>query len=162
MDELFAPPAETWKSLSPKYLALKLVLITFWWPVLTAFVALPLWFWSSEQSCWIALAVGAVILTWRLLRAQRAYRRWGYAETDSDIYLTRGLTWRKLTCVPYGRMQLVNVESGPLERAFGLSSIELVTSSVSGTIKIPGLITADAAELRDRLIERGETLQAGI
>jgi len=64
--------------------------------------------------------------------------------------------------VPYGRMQLVEVEAGPLDRAFRLASVKMVTSSTSGTINIPGLAAADAAALRDRLISRGEQQQAGI
>ena len=59
-------------------------------------------------------------------------------------------------------MQLVEVQSGPVDRMFGLASVERVTSSTSGTITIPGLAAAEAAALRDRLISRGEQQQAGI
>ena len=59
-------------------------------------------------------------------------------------------------------MQLVEVQSGPVDRMFGLASVERVTSSTSGTITIPGLAAAEAAALRDRLISRGERQQAGI
>ena len=59
-------------------------------------------------------------------------------------------------------MQLVEVQSGPVDRMFGLASVEMVTSSTSGTITIPGLAAGEAAALRDRLISRGEQQQAGI
>ena len=161
MDDLFRPPAATWHRLSPSYLKLKYLMIAITWPFLGAAVVVPLlmlhvsWWWAP-------LAAFLVLWAWRFLRAARVFRRWGYAETDDDVYLTRGLLWRELTCVPYGRMQLVNVSSGPIERQFGLASVELVTSSTSGTITIPGLARTDAVTLRDRLIERGELLQAGI
>lgn len=163
MDDLFRPPTAQWRGLSPRYLTLKLVLIGIVWPLLIAAVVVPLFLFMRDQPFgWISLAVGVLIWIWRFVRAPRAFRRWGYAETDSDVYLTSGLMWRSLSCVPYGRMQLVDVNSGPLERAFGLASVRMVTSSTSGTINIPGLSQADATELRDRLITRGELLQAGI
>ena len=65
-------------------------------------------------------------------------------------------------CVPYGRMQLVQLHSGPIDRAFKLATVEMITSSTQGSVSIPGLSPSDAAALRDRLIERGETQQAGI
>lgn len=162
MQELFRPPGAEWNRLSPSYLTLKLISIAIWWPVWFAIVLVPLFLWAPRQ-VFIAAAVGCLVWwVWRFVRAPRAYRRWGYAETDSDVYLTRGLLYRSFDCVPYGRMQVVNVSSGPIERLFGLATVEMVTSSTSGSITIPGLEAPAAAELRDRLIERGEELQAGI
>lgn len=162
MDALFAPPTIEWRRLSPNYLKLKMIMILTVWPVLIAIAVVPLVLWVSGPWWWIALTALGIIWLWRIIRQPHAARRWGYAETDTDVYITRGLAWRELTGVPYGRMQLVNVQSGPLERAFNLASVELVTSSTSGTIHIPGLSRDDAAALRDRLMERGELLQAGI
>lgn len=162
MEELFRPPGAAWHRLSPRYLTLKMISIVIWWPVLFALILVPLFLWAPRE-IFIAATVGCVLWwAWRLLRAPRVYRRWGYAETDSDVYLTRGLMFRNFDCVPYGRMQVVNVSSGPIERLMGLATVEMVTSSVSGSITIPGLEAQAAAELRDRLIERGEELQAGI
>lgn len=161
MDDLFRPPAAAWHGLSPSYLKLKYVMIAINWAIIGAIIMVPLVL-MKVSWWWIPLAAFLVLWLWRFVRAPRVFRRWGYAETDDDIYLTRGLLWRELTCVPYGRMQLVNVSSGPIERQFGLASVELVTASTSGTITIPGLARPDAIALRDRLIESGELLQAGI
>lgn len=162
MDALFAPPDVEWRRLSPNYLKLKMLMILTVWPLLIAIAVVPQLLWVPGPWWWITLSVLGVIWLWRIIRQPRAARRWGYAETDTDVYLTRGLAWRELTGIPYGRMQLVNVQSGPIERAFGLASVEMVTSSTSGSIVIPGLSADDAAALRDRLMERGELLQAGI
>ncbi|MCC2594244.1 PH domain-containing protein [Tessaracoccus sp. OS52] len=162
MDELFRPPGAQWQPLSPNYLKMKMILILTVWPILIAIVVTPVAFLLPGPSWWILLVVLGLVWLWRILRQPKAVRRWGYAETDTDVYITHGLAWRQLTGVPYGRMQLVNVQSGPLERAFDLASVEMVTSSTSGTITIPGLSRDDAAALRDRLMERGELLQAGI
>lgn len=110
-----------------------------------------------------ALIAGAVVWTaWRVQRTPRVFRRWGYAERNEDVYLTSGLWSRQLQCVPYGRMQVVEVEAGPIDRLFKLANVKMVTSSTSGTVYIPGLAPEDAAALRDRLVSKGELQQAGI
>ncbi|GAA3872249.1 PH domain-containing protein [Tessaracoccus defluvii] len=161
-DDLFAPPTGEWKRLSPNYLRMKRMLIPTVWGVLFLIPAVIL----AVTKLWWALAilvpVALVWIGWRLWRAPRVYARWGYAERDEDIYLTSGLWSRSLSCVPYGRMQLVEVSQGPIERAYGLSTVQLVTSSTSGTVIIPGLDRGDATALRDRLIAAGEQQQAGI
>lgn len=162
MDDLFRPPTAQWQRLHPNYLKLKLLMIAITWPILAALTMVPLVLWTS-QPVWVGVLVAFVLIwAWRFIRAPRAYRRWGYAETDTDVYTTHGLLSRTFECVPYGRMQVVNVSSGPIERLFGLATVEMVTSSMSGTIRIPGLASHQASELRDRLIEQGETQQAGI
>lgn len=161
-DALFDPPGTAWQRLSPNYLRMKLLLIPIGWTVLFAGPAALGFQLGLPRLGWTVAAAWAAILTWRLIRAPRAFRRWGYAERDTDVYLTSGLFHRRLVCVPYGRMQLVQLHAGPIERAFGLATVEMITSSTQGGVTIPGLTTHDAAALRDRLIARGETQQAGI
>ena len=73
-------------------------------------------------------AIAAVIVIIRLGFVTRSWRSWGYVEREDDLYITHGVMFRNLIAVPYGRMQLVEVESGPLERAFGLASVTLEDS----------------------------------
>ena len=161
-DTLFAPPGTQWQRLSPNYLRMKLTLIPLVWTALFAVPAVAAFLFGPSWLGWAVVAAWAAVLAWRLIRAPRAFRRWGYAERDTDVYLTSGLFSRRLVCVPYGRMQLVQLHSGPIDRAFKLATVEMITSSTQGSVSIPGLSPSDAAALRDRLIERGETQQAGI
>lgn len=162
LDDLFAPPGTEWQRLHPNYLRMKLWLIPITWTILFGIGAVPLVLFGPAWAPWALGAFAVVWIAWRMIRAPRVFRRWGYAERDEDVYLTNGLWSRQLQCVPYGRMQLVEVQSGPVDRMFGLASVEMVTSSTSGTITIPGLAAGEAAALRDRLISRGEQQQAGI
>ncbi|MBK7822481.1 MAG: PH domain-containing protein [Tessaracoccus sp.] len=162
LDDLFAPPGVAWRRLHPNYLRMKLWLIPITWTILFGIGVAALYLFGPSWSPWLLAAVAVPWIVWRMVRAPRVFRRWGYAERDEDVYLTSGLWRRHLQCVPYGRMQLVEVHSGPIDRRFGLASVEMVTSSTSGTITIPGLAADDAAALRDRLISRGEQQQAGI
>lgn len=158
----FSPPGIDWTRPSRRYLYLKFALIPAAWTAWFALVAVPAFLWGPPGLGWAVVACAVVWMMWRLVRAPFAFRRLGYAECATDIYVTRGLMVRTLVCVPYGRMQLVEVHSGPLERLCRLASVRMITSSTSGTVHIPGLDATEAAALRDRLIERGEAQQVGV
>jgi membrane protein YdbS with pleckstrin-like domain len=163
MDELFAPPAYEWRRLSPNYRKLRRLTTVLVAPILFSIPAVivgaltGLW-WISA----ILWGIAAVIVVVRLALVERNYRAWGYVERDEDLYITNGVLYRNLVAVPYGRMQLVEVASGPLERAFGLASVSLKTASAETNATIPGLTPEEAARLRDRLTELGETRESGI
>jgi uncharacterized protein len=107
-----------------------------------------------------AAAVAAGLL---LLPLQgRRYRSWGYAEREDDLLVRRGVLFARLSVVPYGRMQFIDVTAGPLERSFGLASVRLHTAAAGTDARIPGLEKEEAARLRDRLAELGEAQAAGV
>jgi membrane protein YdbS with pleckstrin-like domain len=97
---------------------------------------------------------------WLALRGR--YRAWAYSERGDDLLVRRGLLVRRLSVVPYGRMQLIEVTAGPIDRIFGLATVQLHTASASTDARIPGLPTAEAQRLRDRLAALGEATAAGL
>jgi membrane protein YdbS with pleckstrin-like domain len=72
------------------------------------------------------------------------------------------VAFRRLSVVPYGRMQFVDVTAGPIERLFKLSTIKLHTAAAASDARIPGLEPAEAARLRDQLASLGEAKAAGL
>lgn len=111
----------------------------------------------------ILCSVAAILLG---LLAERFVRRrfhaWGYAEREDDLLVRRGVMFSRLSVVPYGRMQFVDVTAGPLERSFGLATVRMHTAAAASDARIPGLEQAEAERLRDRLAELGEAQAAGI
>ena len=105
-----------------------------------------------------ALALGAVYL-WVQHRRCLA---WAYQERAEDLVVSRGVMFRRLSVVPYGRMQFVDVTAGPWERLFGLSTVKLHTAAAASDARIPGLEPSEAARLRDRLAQLGEAKAAGL
>ena len=163
MDELFAPPAYEWKRLSPNYRSLRRLTTLIFVPIIFVIPAILVWvltglWWVSV----IILALAATILVVRLGLVERTWRRWGYVEREDDLYITHGVLFRSLVAVPYGRMQLVEVASGPLERAFGLATVTMKTASAETNASIPGLAPDEATRLRDRLTELGEAHASGL
>ena len=163
MDELFAPPAYEWKRLSPNYRSLRRLTTLIFVPLV--FVPPAILVWMLTDMTWVPLlilAVGAAILLLRLALIERTWRSWGYVEREDDLYITHGVLFRSLVAVPYGRMQLVEVASGPLERAFGLATVTMKTASAETNASIPGLTPEEATRLRDRLTALGEAHASGL
>ena len=97
-----------------------------------------------------------------LVSVERRFRAWGYAEREDDLLVRRGVLLRRTSVVPYGRMQYVDVTAGPLDRRYGLSTVTLHTAAAATDATIPGLRTAEAVRLRDRLAALGEARAAGL
>ena len=103
-----------------------------------------------------------VLLGWGWLLIGRNARSWGYAERDEDLYIKHGVMFRELIAVPYGRMQFVDINSGPIEQMYGVATVHLHTASSKTSARIPGLPKDEAARLRDRLTSLGESQAAGL
>jgi membrane protein YdbS with pleckstrin-like domain len=93
---------------------------------------------------------------------RRRYRAWRYQERHEDLIVGRGVMVRRLSVVPYGRMQFVEVTAGPIERLFNLSTVKLHTAAAASDARIPGLESSESARLRDRLTQLGESQAAGM
>jgi membrane protein YdbS with pleckstrin-like domain len=128
----------------------------------TAGLSVLLWFTVGSGAGLLTLVICLVLagVEWVLLRGR--YRSWGYAEREDDLLIRRGFLFRKLSVVPYGRMQFVDVTAGPVERVFGLSTVKLHTAAAATDAKLPGLAAAEAERLRDRLAALGEAQASGL
>ena len=110
----------------------------------------------------IGVAVVVVLGAIDLWVERRRYLSWSYQERGDDLVVRRGVMFRRLSVVPYGRMQFVDVTAGPWERLFGLSTVKLHTAAAASDARIPGLEPQEAARLRDRLAQLGEAKAAGL
>ena len=159
--EPFDPPDEPWVRVSPRLATLRRLLGTATGAVLLVVVVALLWLVTP----WLALVAvvgGVALLVWSWVLVGRSVRSWGYAERAEDLLVTRGVLYRQLVVVPYGRMQFVDVTAGPLDRRFGLATVQLHTAAAATDAQIPGLVPEEAARLRDRLAARGEATAAGL
>jgi membrane protein YdbS with pleckstrin-like domain len=163
VNELFAPPGNDWRPVSPALARLRrtvLVSVAGIALVITLVLGLVL-----ETPVWPVLVVAALLVLvvaggWVLIG--RNARWWGYAERDEDLFIRHGALFRTLVVVPYGRMQYVDVQAGPLEQAFKIASVHLHTASPGTSARIPGLPADEAARLRDRLTSLGHAQAAGL
>lgn len=145
---------------SPKLATVRrLTSVIFFAPVAVVGVVLALViapaFWALA-GCGIA---GAAAAFWVIGRQVSAHR---YLEDGEDLIVARGRWWRQVTVVPYGRIQFVDIDEGPLLRLFGLATLKLNTASASSDAAIAGIPRGDARELRERLSQRARERMAGL
>ncbi len=107
----------------------------------------------------LVVAAGGAAALWF---TRSRVRSWRYQERDEDLLVMRGVLVQRLSVVPYGRMQFVDVTAGPVDRLFRLATVRLHTASAASDARIPGLERGEAARLRDRLASLGEAKAAGL
>ncbi|MEU5321353.1 PH domain-containing protein [Streptomyces sp. NPDC021056] len=150
-----------WIGLPPGLLRMRRLLLVVWLGLLAVAVGVLLNLLAGPG--WAAFALlPLALMAWGWVMLGRNWASWRYAERADDLLISRGVLWREETVVPYGRMQLVEVTSGPVERHFGLSSVQLHTAAAATDATIPGLEPAEAERLRDRLTELGQARSAGL
>lgn len=150
-----------WNRVSPKYVVVVIVATLVSGLVLSAGSAF-LWLFAGWSWAWILLAVVIAITIVALIVAPRRARSIGYRLRDDDLLFRRGIMWQRFVSVPYGRMQLIDINRGPVSRMLGLADLRFVTAAASTGVMVPGLPDAQAAELRDRLVELAESRRAGL
>lgn len=160
-DGPFDPQGVVWQRVSPRLVTVRLIstAITLAVPLVATLAIAVL---TSAAWTWALPAAVLAIGVWAALLVPRQVRALGYAERDEDLLIRRGILFRALVVVPYGRMQLVDVEAGPLDRWGGIAKLQLHTAAASTNAVIPGLTPEEAARLRDRLAARGEARLAGL
>jgi hypothetical protein len=112
-----------------------------------------------------ALGAAAAVLAAGVIAGvvvERRVRTWAYREREDDLLVRRGLLVSRLSVVPYGRMQFVDVTAGPVERRFGLVTVRLHTAAAASDARIPGLSEDSGVRLRDRLAALGEARASGL
>lgn len=155
------PDTVLWRPVSRKLITVELIGLAVWQAIFVAGLLVG-WFIGGQWG-WLAGIAGVLLLgVWRAAVAVRGVRAWGYAERDHDLMVRHGLLIKRLTIVPYARMQYVDVTAGPIERAFGLATVQLHTAAAASDARVPGLPPEEAARLRDRLTALGEDRAEGL
>src|ERR1700680_4883301 len=157
----WGPDLPPLKRLSPRFwLARQTQLALVWIPTFIAALVVALVA-RVPASPALPVAVALIaILAWVVERGR--HRSGGAAERDDALIIPRGLLFRRVSVVPYGRMQFIDVTAGPIDRAFGLATVQLHTAAAASDARIPGLLRADADALRDRLAMVGEAKATGL
>ncbi|WP_254862926.1 PH domain-containing protein [Halovivax gelatinilyticus] len=124
------------------------------WGAVAAFVLLAVDRWLYDVP---AEALGGAVLVVSLLGAVYGFRRyqvWRFEIQPDALYLERGVITFVETAVPFVRVQHVDTQFGPLERALGLSSVVVYTAgSRNADVRVPGLRPERARKLQDTLRE---------
>jgi uncharacterized protein len=162
-EQAFDPPAGmVWARVSPRLTWHRRIAVLLWALPVTIVGAFVLARTTGLLGglIWLAVIVVACGMGW--IVAELVYRSWGFAERADDLLVTHGFFVKHLVVVPYGRMQYVDVTAGLLEQWLGVATVRLHTAAAATDARIPGLPARDAAVLRDRLAQKGESRSIGL
>jgi membrane protein YdbS with pleckstrin-like domain len=82
----------------------------------------------------------------------RRYHARGFTMGADRLRVVRGLLFRSDSVVPFGRVQHIDVNQGPLERYYGLATLTLHTAgSHNASVHLPGLLNENALEMRETI-----------
>jgi membrane protein YdbS with pleckstrin-like domain len=101
---------------------------------------------------WLLLPVIALpLFIWPLISVPRM----GYSIREKDIIFKSGVFWHTVTAIPFNRIQHVEKSSAPLDRRFGIATLQLFTAGgTGGDLKIHGLSSDVAENLRVFILDK--------
>lgn len=151
----------TWHQLARQYVWVQLISTGVVALIVLAAVLFVTLVWGQWWA-WIPGGIFLGILVWTIIITPRQARAYGYQLRRDDLVFRRGILWQRVVAVPYGRMQLVDITHGPLDRGFGIAQLKLVTAAASTGVVIPGLTQQAAEQLRDTLVDVAEARRTGL
>ena len=161
MSPRLEPVATAWQRVSPRYVVVDFVGTLVSSVVLVCVSLLP-GLLTGLMVLYVIPAAIAITSIITLAFVPRRVRSIGYQLREDDLVFRRGLLFQRFVAVPYGRMQLVDINRGPLARLVGLSELKFVTAAAATGVVIPGLPEAEAEQLRDQLVALAESRRAGL
>jgi membrane protein YdbS with pleckstrin-like domain len=108
---------------------------------------------------WIPLLVMAIMLSLTAVTAVLKVlevRNIGYQVRDHDLSYRSGVLVKTVETVPFVRVQHARISQGPIQRSFGLATLEV--NSAGPDLQIHGLPAEDAERLKVVVVERAGDL----
>lgn len=110
----------------------------------------------SQVDGWPTGLISGVVLLVALVLVirvpSRRYGARGYNMSADRIRVVRGVWWHSDTVVPFGRVQHIDVDQGPVERAFNIATLTLHTAgNHNASVHLPGLEQELAKDLREEI-----------
>lgn len=165
---LFEPPNVTFTRLPRKALTLWRLTLAFWTTLVILLLGAVLTMLAQllrpDLAMWplwtlVTAFTGCAAVRWRRLGA--VWQATGYCLTADELLFRGGLLHQHLTAMSYGRIQTVEVRSGPVQRRLGLATVHARTGSYHGSA-VKGLDTAEAEQIRDVLTQLARQKQVAL
>ena len=82
----------------------------------------------------------------------RRYQARGYDMGTDRLRVVRGIMFHSDTVVPFGRIQHIDVNQGPLQRLYDIATLTVHTAGThNASVHLPGLANADAMAMREEI-----------
>lgn len=158
--ELFDGGGLDWRPVSASLVTARTITLLAWLvPIVVALTVMAV---TLSAWLWVPAVAVLLIIVWGLWLIRRQVTAMSYIELAEDLVIRKGRLFRQVSSIPFGRLQYVDLQSGPLERKLGMATLQIYTASPSTSATIPGLPIETAEQMRERLMERGEAQRAGL
>ena len=165
-----------WVRAHPSYTKIRLIqVVGLFITLVGVFTALTVMFEMMRSSdvlpktTWLPALTGAIAAVlvvwgiWWMALLPRRTRALGYSLRPNHLMARQGVLFRHVTSIPYGRIQYVDVDSGPLERAHHLVRLTIRTAGVTASkVTLYGIPTECGQQLRELLIRRADERMAAL
>lgn len=114
---------------------------------------------AAGDAAWIPLLVAGILVALTLLDMALTvveFRHLAYQVRQHDVSYRSGVLVRQVSTVPFVRVQHARLRQGPIQRRFGLATVEI--NSAGPDLRIKGLGSDDAERLRALVVERAGDL----
>lgn len=107
----------------------------------------------------LPVAAGAMLIGFLLFGGislfliDKQFEHWRYQLREYDLMIQKGLIWRSERYIARDRIQHIDINTGPLDRRFGLAQVVVYVAGVTGSVGlIPGLTPQEAEWLKEQLL----------
>lgn len=84
-----------------------------------------------------------------------SFKKRKFLVREKDISYKSGILFKKLTTVPFSRVQHIEVDEGPLSRFFKLASLSVFTAGDSSDdLEIKGITKKEALEIKEFISQK--------
>ena len=100
--------------------------------------ALGLLYWFiGEEKLLFSVAIGAAViaLLWVVFVPVLRFKRYRYMITPDRIEVIEGVFWIKRTVVPIDRVHQISVSKGPIDSAFGVAKVQVITAGSTAVMR---------------------------
>ena len=146
------------------------------WIVLLAYIPRAEAAWWILALCFVGfLVVMGLVFLW----LPAFFRSLEYVIDSDSVKMKKGVFWKKNVTVPFTKITNVDVTQGPLQRIFDIGTIHVQTAGAGGQqgtraelllmgvrdldglkeaimTRVRGYETAEPAEVKDKVVEKGE------
>ena len=140
------------KYINRKYLKVILINITFVYSSLLAavfFIEYENILGLEEVTFWLFLLI-TILFIYTIFIKIIGFKRRKFLVREKDISYKKGVFYKKITTVPFNRIQHVEIDQGPISRFFNLASLSVFTAGDSSDdLKVNGLLKDEAQQIKE-------------
>ncbi len=116
------------------------------------------WLLIPESPLWPFIPMGILLVLTAISSVLRIFevRNIAYQVREHDLSYRQGILVKSVQTVPFVRVQHAEISQGPVQRSFGLSTLNV--NSAGPDLSINGLGADDANRLRALVVERAGQL----